>query len=97
MGLWQELNRRMTMEIAIFYRDIYDLLGAKVITTYNQIHYGLYSNKDYGNVRGLEIKYEYSKNNHTCFCKFRSNWLNFFGIDNWNRLAALSLFVVYQG
>ena len=62
VGLWQELNRRMTMEIAIFYRDIYDLLGAKVITTYNQIHYGLYSNKDYGNVRGLEIKYEYSKN-----------------------------------
>ena len=59
VGLWQELNRRLNMEIAIFYRDIYDLLSAKVITTYNQIHYGLYSNKDYGNVRGLELKCEY--------------------------------------
>ena len=59
VGLWQELTRRMTAEIAIFYRDIYDLLSAKVITTYNQIHYGLYSNKDYGNARGLELKFEY--------------------------------------
>jgi outer membrane cobalamin receptor len=60
VGFWQQLNRRMTMEVAIYYRDIYDLLGAKVITTYNQIHYGLYSNKDYGNARGFELKYEFS-------------------------------------
>ncbi len=62
VGFWQELNRNMTMEIALFYRDIYDLLGAKVITTYNQISYGLYSNKDYGNVRGVELKYDYGMN-----------------------------------
>jgi len=43
----------------VFYRDIYDLLSARVITTYNQIRYGLYSNKDYGNARGLELKYEF--------------------------------------
>jgi len=57
VGLWQELMPGMELDVAVFYRDIYDLLSAKVITTYNQIKYGLYSNKDYGNVRGLELKY----------------------------------------
>ncbi len=59
VGLWQQLLSGMNLEVAVFYRDIYDLLSAKVITTYNQIEYGLYSNKDYGNARGLELKYEY--------------------------------------
>jgi len=57
VGLWQELIPGMELDVAVFYRDIYDLLSAKVITTYNTIKYGLYSNKDYGNVRGLELKY----------------------------------------
>ena len=57
VGLWQELMSGMELDVAVYYRDIYDLLSAKVITTYNQIKYGLYSNKDYGNVRGLEVKY----------------------------------------
>jgi outer membrane receptor protein involved in Fe transport len=59
VGLWQQLMQGMSMEVAVFYRDIYDLLTAKVITTYNQIEYGLYSNKDYGNARGLELKLDY--------------------------------------
>jgi outer membrane receptor protein involved in Fe transport len=59
VGLWQEVAKGMNLEVAVFYRDIYDLLSAKVITTYNQTRYGLFSNKDYGNVRGLEIKYDY--------------------------------------
>ncbi len=58
IGLWQELVQGMNLEVAIFYRDIYDLLSAKIISTYNQIEYGLYSNKDYGNVRGFEVQYE---------------------------------------
>ncbi len=57
VGLWQELMPGMELDVAVFYRDIYDLQSAKVITTYNQIKYGLFSNKDYGNVRGLEVKY----------------------------------------
>lgn len=59
VGLWQEVMPEMSLEVALFYRDIYDLLSAKVMTTYNQIRYGLYSNKDYANARGLELKYEY--------------------------------------
>jgi outer membrane receptor protein involved in Fe transport len=58
-GLWQELGSNMSLEIAVFYRDIYDLLGTKIITTFNAIHYGLYTNEDYGNARGLELKYDY--------------------------------------
>jgi outer membrane receptor protein involved in Fe transport len=57
VGLWQELMPGMDIEVAVFYKDIYDLLSTKIVTTFNQIRYGLYSNKDYGNVRGLEIKY----------------------------------------
>lgn len=59
VGLWQELSTNMSLEVALFYRDIYDLQSAKVITTFNQIRYGLYSNKDYANARGLEVKYEF--------------------------------------
>ena len=56
LGLWQELTRGLSLEVALFYRDIYNLLSTKIISTYNQIEYGLYSNKDYGNARGLEVK-----------------------------------------
>ncbi len=59
VGLWQELMTGMDLEIALFYRDIYDLLSVKVVSTYEQTEYGLYTNKDYGNVRGLEIKYKW--------------------------------------
>lgn len=60
VGLWQEIMEGMGIEVALFYRDIYDLLSAKVISTFNQIEYGLYSNKDYGNAKGLEIKYDFA-------------------------------------
>ena len=56
LGLWQGLSRNLSLDVALFYRDIYNLLSTKIITTYNQVKYGLYSNKDYGNVRGLELK-----------------------------------------
>ncbi|NWF88186.1 MAG: TonB-dependent receptor [Ignavibacteriaceae bacterium] len=63
VGLWQQLTNEMGLEVAVFYRDIYDLLSAKVITTFNQIRYGLYSNKDYGNARGLELKFDFVSGN----------------------------------
>ncbi len=57
IGLWQEVMTGMGLELALYYRDIYDLLSTKIISTYNQIEYGLYTNKDYGNARGLEVKW----------------------------------------
>lgn len=59
IGVWQELMTNMGLEVALYYRDIYDLLSTQIVSTYNQIEYGLYTNKDYGNARGLELKWNY--------------------------------------
>ena len=63
LGLWQGLSRNLSLDVALFYRDIYNLLSTKIITTYNQVKYGLYSNKDYGNARGLEVKLDLGQGN----------------------------------
>ena len=59
IGLWQQLTSNMNLEIVLFYKDFYDLLSSKLIYTYSQIRYGLFCNKDYGNARGLELKYQF--------------------------------------
>ena len=46
LGLWQELMPDMGVEVALFYRDIYDLLSMEVRYTYNQQIYGLFTNLD---------------------------------------------------
>jgi outer membrane receptor protein involved in Fe transport len=63
VGLWQELGKNTGLEVNLYYRDIYDLLSLATVSTYNQVEYGIYTNKDYGNVRGLELKLDYSLNN----------------------------------
>ena len=70
VGLWQELTEGMGLEVSLFYRDIYNLLSTRIISTFNQIEYGLYSNKDYGNARGLEVKLDYNSG-------FISSWINY--------------------
>ncbi len=70
IGLWQELIKGMGIEVALFYRDIYDLLSAVVVSTYNQIEYGLYSNKDYGNAKGLEVKYDFVSGAFSTFINY---------------------------
>jgi outer membrane receptor for ferrienterochelin and colicin len=70
IGLWQEVTKGMGLEVALFYRDIYDLLSAKVISTFNQIEYGLYSNKDYGNAKGLELKYDFVSGPFSTFINY---------------------------
>jgi len=62
IGLWQEVIPNLGMEVSVYYRDIYDLLSTKIISTYNQIEYGQYTNKDYGNIKGLELKMDYTHN-----------------------------------
>ncbi len=70
IGLWQQLFPGAGLEVSLFYRDIYNLLSTRIISTYNQIEYGLYSNKDYGNARGLEIKFDLQSGPI-------SSWLNY--------------------
>ncbi|MBI9072591.1 MAG: TonB-dependent receptor [Melioribacteraceae bacterium] len=70
IGLWQQIVEGMSVEVAVYYRDIYDLLGTKILYTYNQIRYGLYTNLDYGNVKGLEIKYDYVIDNFAFYMNY---------------------------
>jgi len=70
VGLWQELLPGMGLEVNVFYRDIYNLLSTKMINTFNQIIYGLYTNKDYGNVKGLELKYDFTMDNLSVYLNY---------------------------
>ena len=70
VGLWQELVKDMSLEVAVYYRDIYDLLSTKVIYTYNSVRYGQYTNLDYGNVKGLELKYDYLIDNFAFYLNY---------------------------
>ena len=70
VGLWQEIMKGMGIEVIVFYRDIYDLLSAKVFSTFNQIEYGLYSNKDYGNAKGIELKYDFMMGKVSAFLNY---------------------------
>lgn len=70
LGLWQKLNEYMGLEVNLYYRDIYNLLGTTTWTTYNQVKYGLYDNKDYGNVRGIELKYDLNYGNFNTYFNY---------------------------
>ena len=59
VGLWQEIIPGLGFDVSVYYRDIYDLQSAIVVTTYSGRKYGVYSNKDYGNAKGLEFKIDY--------------------------------------
>ncbi len=58
IGLWLQLTREMDFEVAVYSRDIYDLLSSKLVYSYSQLRFGVYDNKDYGNARGIELKYQ---------------------------------------
>ena len=72
VGLWQELGKNTSLEVNLYYRDIYDLLSLATISTYNQVEYGIYTNKDYGNVRGIEFKFD---SNYGNFEKFAMSYI----------------------
>ncbi len=63
VGYWMEINQYMDCEVALFYKDIYNLSTINQVQTYNNVWFGLYGNKDYGNARGLELKYNINWNN----------------------------------
>ena len=60
VGLWQEIIQGLGINVALYYADVYNLLSTAIITTYNQTKYGLYTNKDYGNRKGLEVGLEWN-------------------------------------
>jgi hypothetical protein len=52
-GYKQELRDWLGLDLTMFYKDIRDLLGSEIITTYNDAHYKKLSNGDFGNVIGV--------------------------------------------
>jgi outer membrane receptor protein involved in Fe transport len=70
IGLWQQIMTGMGLEVSLYYKDIYNLLGTQIITTYNQIKYGLFTNKDYGNARGIELTWDYMQGGFYSFVNF---------------------------
>ncbi len=59
VGLQQQLTENVGIDITGFYKDIRNLLGSKIIDTFNAgDSYALYINRDYGNVRGITLSFQ---------------------------------------
>jgi len=54
-GYKQELRDWLGLDLTMFYKDIRDLLGSEIITTYNDAQYKKLSNGDFGNVIGVTV------------------------------------------
>lgn len=66
VGYWQRVTSFLDTEVALFYKDIYNLSTVNLVNTYNNLWYGVYGNKDYGNARGLELNLNLNLNNIYC-------------------------------
>lgn len=55
VGFQQQFGENIGVDVTGFYKDISNLLGSKIVTTFTNEIYGLYVNRDYGNVKGLTI------------------------------------------
>jgi hypothetical protein len=60
IGLQQQLSDDVSVDFALFYRDVRDWVGTSpLVTTANtSVAYSTYENKDYENVRGITVKIE---------------------------------------
>ncbi len=55
IGLQQELTHDLGIEIIAFYKDFSGLLSSDQYEKYNTVNYIVYSNRDYGDSRGLTL------------------------------------------
>ncbi len=61
IGLQQEINRFMVLDVTAYYRDVRNLLGTALYETYTGSDtYGRYENVDFGNVRGFTTSLGFS-------------------------------------
>jgi outer membrane receptor protein involved in Fe transport len=58
LGLQQELNNLVAINLAIYNKTIRNLLSQEIISTYDEKVYARYINRDYGNVRGITASLE---------------------------------------
>jgi len=56
IGLQQQLTEDLGLNVTGFYKDVRNLLGTQIIETYAAgDRYALYTNRDYGNIRGITL------------------------------------------
>ena len=55
IGVQQQLNEFMAVDVTVFYRDVRNLLGSSLLETIRGEIYGRYSNTDFGSVRGVTV------------------------------------------
>ncbi len=58
VGLQQAVAENASLSFTIYYRDIRNLLATEVISKYDGVRYGRYTNKDFGNVKGLVLTFD---------------------------------------
>ena len=55
IGYKQALSDVFGMDLTAFYKDVRDLLGVEIVTTYNDARYARYTNVDFGSVLGFTM------------------------------------------
>lgn len=59
VGIQQILFPNVSADLSIYYSDIRNLLGTKIISIYGEdTRYGLFTNRDYGNSKGIVLTLE---------------------------------------
>lgn len=57
-GFKSELNEYLGLDLALFYKDIRNLLGVAFIETYTAAEYTRFTNVDFGQVSGLTLEFD---------------------------------------
>lgn len=55
VGFQQQFGENIGVDVTGFYKDISNLLGSRILSTYTGEIYGQYVNRDYGNVKGVTV------------------------------------------
>jgi len=69
VGVATQLTDNSALDVTAFYRDIYRWIGTRSVIALPQSFY-IYVNGDYGNVKGLELTYQYN----TKYLNFRTSY-----------------------
>jgi outer membrane receptor protein involved in Fe transport len=57
-GYKHAISENLGADVTVFYKDIRDLLGTEILTTYNDAQYTRLSNVDFGNVIGVTLSFD---------------------------------------
>lgn len=67
LGFKQALSSNTALEIALFYREMRDMIQLQQVTQAYPANYTQYSNRDFGTVKGLSLKYNMRKTKNFSF------------------------------